>query len=386
MLALYGLPMVAVGFQLNWIQIYYLSFATEVLHVAPAAIGLVIGISKLWDGISDPLAGYWSDRTHTRFGRRRPWIAAAALPFALSSYALWSPPGSLGTTGLTAWFGLCVFVVHTSYTACVIPHLSLGAELTPDPHERTRVFGARELADNVGRGLRSGRAVVQDVWRNRPARILTFVLFIEQLGFAAVGSLLPFAAEYVLETPGYTSYYLAAFAAPGFLSIPIWVRLSGRLGKRRIWMTGLALKSVGFGAVFLAPAGAIGLAFVGIGTLGFAHGCTRVMPATLLADLVDRDELVSGERKEGAYFATWNLAAKTAMGVALLVNGIGLDLAGFAPGAVQPPAVISTIRALAAGVPCVLQLVAVLAFRRYRFDEVEHARVREALAARDAGS
>lgn len=432
-LALYGLPMVAVGFELSWIQIYYLSFASEVLLIAPAATGLVIGFSKLWDALSDPLAGYWSDRTRTRFGRRRPWIGAAALPFAAFSFALWSPPSGLGTPAATAWFAVCVLGVYTAYTACTIPHLSLGAELTPDSHERTRIFGAREIGDKlglfgalaaifwldravdprsaavgiaggtavfalaswllaaarlregdekVGSGPASARSALRDIWRNGPARILILVLFIEQLGFAAVGSLLPFASEYVLHTPGYTSYYLATFAVPAFLSIPFWVQLSGRLGKRRVWVMGLLIKSAGFAVVFLLPAGAATPAFGAIGVLGLAHGCSSMLPASLLADLVDRDELATGERKGGAYFAASNLAAKAAMGVALLVNGVGLDLAGFTPGAAQPPAVIWTIRALAAGLPCLLQLVAVLLLRGFRFGEVEHARIRAALARR----
>lgn len=425
--------MVAVGFHLNWVQIYYLSFATEVLLIAPAVIGGVIGLSKLWDGLSDPLAGYWSDRTRTRFGRRRPWIAAAALPFALSAFALWSPPSGLGGAGATVWFAVCVFMVYTASTAGVIPHLSLGAELTPETHERTRVFGAREIGDklglfgalaaifwldhassprsaaagiaagaavfafatwllaaarlperveHVGRGPRSARSTVRDVWRNQQARILIFVLFIEQLGFGAVGSLLPFASEYVLETPGYTSYYLAAFTVPAFLSIPIWVRVSGHLGKRRTWITGLALKSLAFAVIFGVPAGAVTVAVLAIALLGFSHGCASVLPASLMADLVDRDELATGERKEGAYFAAWNLAAKGAMGAALVAGGIGLDLAGFVPGAEQRPEVVWTIRALAAGVPCVLQAIAIVVFRGYHFDEAEHRRVRAGLARR----
>lgn len=425
--------MVAVGFQLSWIQIYYLSFASEVLLIAPAAIGLVIGLSKLWDALSDPLAGYWSDRTRTRFGRRRPWIGAAALPFAAFSFALWSPPSELGAPAATTWFAICVLGVYTAYTACTIPHLSLGAELTPDSHERTRIFGAREIGDklglfcalpaifwldraadpraaaagiaggtalfalgswllaaarlreggeNAGCGPGSARSAARDVWRNRQARILILVLFIEHLGFAAVGSLLPFASEYVLDTPGYTSYYLAAFAVPVFLSIPLWVRLSGRLGKRRVLVMGLLIKSAGFAVVLLLPAGAPTPAFVAIGVLGLAHGCSSLLPASLLADLVDGDELATGERKGGAYFAAANLAAKAAMGMALLVNGVGLDLAGFTPGVAQPAAVTWTIRALAAGLPCLLQLVAVLVFRGFSFGEVEHARVRAALARR----
>ena len=76
--------------------------------LAPALIGVFFGLSRVWDAFSDPIVGYWSDRTRSRLGRRRPWIALSALPLALLFVALWSPPSSLEGGGLATWMALAI--------------------------------------------------------------------------------------------------------------------------------------------------------------------------------------------------------------------------------------------------------------------------------------
>ncbi len=92
----YALPMLGVGYMFGVLTLYLLKFATDVLLVAPGTMGLILGISRIWDAFADPLAGYLSDATRTRFGRRRPWLTASALPLGLFFVAVWSPPSQLG--------------------------------------------------------------------------------------------------------------------------------------------------------------------------------------------------------------------------------------------------------------------------------------------------
>jgi GPH family glycoside/pentoside/hexuronide:cation symporter len=147
---IYALPAASLGFMGALVSIYLLKFSTDVLLIAPGLMGLLFGLSRLWDAVSDPLAGYWSDRTRSALGRRRPWLLAAALPLALLFAALWSPPAALGPTALTIWMGAAIVLYFTAQTAVGIPHMALGAELTNGYHERSRVFGARMLFEFVG--------------------------------------------------------------------------------------------------------------------------------------------------------------------------------------------------------------------------------------------
>ena len=139
----FSAPSAGLGFVFFLATLYLLKFSTDVLFLSPALMGALIGLSKLWDAVSDPLAGYLSDRTRSPMGRRRPWMFASAVPLALAFTWLWSPPEGLGAGGLAAWLGIGLFFFYTAQTAFAVPHLSLGAELSRDHHERTRVFGGR---------------------------------------------------------------------------------------------------------------------------------------------------------------------------------------------------------------------------------------------------
>ena len=80
---IYASPAPCVGFMFFLVSMYLMKFSTDVLLIAPGVMGLIFGLSRIWDGISDPLAGYFSDRTETRIGRRRPWMLASLVPIVL---------------------------------------------------------------------------------------------------------------------------------------------------------------------------------------------------------------------------------------------------------------------------------------------------------------
>ena len=132
------------------VNFYLLKFSTDVLLIAPAVVGTMLLLARFWDAITDPLAGWLSDRTHTRLGRRRPWLLGAALPFAASVVMLWSPPADLEETALIAWVGVAILLFYTAYTAVRIPHLAFAAELDRGYHERTRVFAVLQAVEGIG--------------------------------------------------------------------------------------------------------------------------------------------------------------------------------------------------------------------------------------------
>ena len=89
----YGLPAAGVGYLFLLFSLYLMKFATDVLLIAPGVMGVILGLSRVWDAVSDPFAGYLSDRTRLRAGRRRPWMFVAAPLIALSFVMAFSPPG-----------------------------------------------------------------------------------------------------------------------------------------------------------------------------------------------------------------------------------------------------------------------------------------------------
>jgi len=440
-LVAYCLPVAPIEAMFWLVILYQLKFATDVLGVSPAWIGLVFGAARIWDGVLDPVAGYASDRTRSQLGRRRPWILLSALPLGLAFAAAWSPPADAGPRETALFLAAAIFAFYTAHAAFGIPHASLGAELTTSHHDRTRVFGVRaafsgggmlagvaalavleraadprasasaiaiglgvltvgcslvsgarlrERSELQGRGGRNPWAVIRDITRNPHARRLLGVFFFTELGVGCLATALPFASEYVLETPRATSAYLACFLVPTLLSIPLWVRLSRRVGKPRAWLLSSALSTLGFGAIFaLGPGDGMAISVLAA-AIGLAHGAARLLPLSIQADVIDWDELRSGERKEGAYCAAWNLAAKAAGGLAIALCGALLALSGFeagaAPGAPPPASALLAIRVAVSLLPASCLALATWLLAGFTLGEAEHREIRARLdGAREAG-
>jgi len=124
---------------------FILFYYKQVLGLSGTLTGLAIAISIIWDGISDPLVGAWSDKLRSRFGRRHPLMLAAVIPLAIAFIMLFGPPDAiLSSQGrLFAWLLLSIILLRTALTVFMVPFLALGAEMSSDYHERTRLAGVR---------------------------------------------------------------------------------------------------------------------------------------------------------------------------------------------------------------------------------------------------
>jgi GPH family glycoside/pentoside/hexuronide:cation symporter len=120
-----------------FVLIYY----SQVLGLDPGLAGLAVGIGLVFDAITDPLIGYLSDGTRSRWGRRHPWLFGSILPLGASFYFLWNPPGFIeGNTLLFAWLVVCNVSMRTALTMFLVPAYAIVAELTSDYDERTRLL------------------------------------------------------------------------------------------------------------------------------------------------------------------------------------------------------------------------------------------------------
>jgi len=434
-IGLYGFPATAVQFAYMLIAVMYMNFATDVLLVAPATVGAIFLASKLWDAVSDPVVGFLSDRTELRFGRRRSWILASSVPVAGFAIMLWAPPAGLSGTQLAVWVGVAIFGFYTAYTAFYVPHLALGAELSFERIERNRVYGSRQIGSaiglllafalgapllerhetarvtavelgwltglaclvsiaiaalllpreptaSVGRGARNPVAALRDVWRNPHARILLFVFFIEWFGVGGTSVMAPYIVKYVIKLEGVLGLVLLAFVLPATLSIPVWVRLAGRFERHRLWMAGMALSCVGYASLLLLDEGRLWVMLCCSILCGTGSGCGNTLGQAIKADVIDYDEYMTGERKEGSYFAVWAFVQKLAVGLMIGLVGFLLSLAGYVENTDQPAVVRNAMIWLNGGIPSLCFVAGIFAFSRFRFGSAEHQRIREAIAAR----
>ena len=430
-LALYSIPMIGVNFSLVLLISYITKYSVDVLLIAPAAIGAIVGSGRIWDAITDPLAGYWSDRTHSRWGRRRPWLIASAFPLALFGVMAWNPPLALGGSALLLWMGVAIYGFNAAITIFLVPHQALGAELSEHYHLRTRIFARRQQAGVVGmmlalvggitllstaenpremalwvslaaaiacvvtivpcalrleergdyqaRGGRSGRGTLRDVLRNPHARRLYAMIFVEHMGAGTSMVLSPFLMAYVLGMPEMTGFIFVPYTLCQLLSIPLWTRLSERVGKKVTWLWGMGVGAVGYLLVFLVGEGDLWLMFLAVILTGASSAAGTVMGSSILADVVDYDEARTGERKEGAYYSIYNFLYKGSGGVMAMLAGASLQWVGFVPNTQQSPETLFVISAMMSFVPIVCILAGAAIFTRFHLDEREHAAIRRQL-------
>jgi len=426
-LVAYALPMAGFSAATMTLTLYLLKYSADVLLIAPGAMGAVFMIARLWDAITDPVAGQLSDRTSTRWGRRRPWMVAAALPILVTLMMVWAPPSSLDGWLLVAWMAVGLLLYETAATVFMVPYGALGMEITDNHHERTRLFGWRqgigavdfllslgflysirsaaeprevarllsavggllvgstilysvwrvpERKERTGRGGESLWGAMSDVWRNRHARLLFFVYAIESFAAGSIGVMVPFIMDDVLGRYDLQELLIGLYVVPQFLLIPLWLHLSKRVGKKTLWMWGMAAMVPGYGGIIWSAEGGPVLIMGLVIILASGIGIAAVVVPSIKADIIDYDELQTGERKEGVYTAAWNFIRKAGAGLAIGASGLLLQWAGYdAEAEVQSQAVRTTILVIAGGLPAIGYAIGMILFGRFSLNETEHAEV-----------
>jgi GPH family glycoside/pentoside/hexuronide:cation symporter len=437
----YGLPAFALALFGVPVFVHLPKFYADVAGAPLGALGTAILLTRIFDGVTDPIIGALSDRTRTRWGRRRPFLVIGALPLAVSVTALFSPPSG---PAAAPWFLACMTLAFLAWTIVQIPYQALGTELAGGHHGRTTLFAVRDglwmlgtlaaaAAPALVRAAREATGAPADdiavfrtlglayavllavlplwcawrvpepaapttllprltvdglagVWRgNRPYRLLLMAYAVASLGGALPGTLLFFYVEQVLQAPHATDALLGLYFVAGFAGLPVWTWASRRLGKLRAFLLATLL-SVGvfLGALWLGPGDL--LPFTAITALsGLGFGATLLLPASMLADTLDYETWRSGTRREGLLLGVWGVVMKASAAVGAGVALPLLGWAGYVSGAAsQSPEAVQAIRLLYCAVPCVCYAAALAIAARYPIDADEHARIVRELGARVA--
>lgn len=431
----YAAPLAPAYLLYMMVTVVFMNFATDVLLIAPGIIGTIFLGSKLWDAVSDPVIGYLSDKSRSRIGRRKVWMYASVLPLVATTIMLWSPPAHLTDGALVTWVAVSVVGFYTAFTLFYVPQMALGIELTPSPHERSRVFAGRQIAltlgmwgaflvatplildnpaarenaallatagalvlgltllittkmlprDHAPSGSESAAgpiAATRDVLQNPHARLLLFVYFIEIFGIGATSAMTPYILIYVTKASSYVGIVFFFYSVPAIASIPFWVWMGKRYERHKLWRFAMGLQAIGYGLIVFQAEGRVGLMIASSLINGFATACGQTLGYAIKGDVIDYDEHRSGQRKEGSYLAAWNLAMKFGTGLMIAISGWALQASGFVPNVEQTDTVIWTIKGMTGGVPFVCILIGMIAFSRFSLDSREAARIRSELEAR----
>ena len=328
----YVLPTVAAGTAVAPVTAILPSLYAKYTHVTLAALGTLFVVLRIVDAVSDPLVGYWSDRTRSvRFGRK-PWVIAGALVCSISVWFLFRIPPAAGIAYLATWSLLFYF----GYTVHEVPHMAWGSEITDDYEQRAKLFSFRSMADTTGGfiytllppilfylGIAHSTDYTPDVFRHLGfAVLLLFPLMIAIAArYAPAGDvpatshgdlrgllsstlrnppLLRFLAAYLVAGAGTgvfaalffpyfdsylhigdkVAYLLLTAMIAQFISQPFWAKVVSLIGKHRCWAYGwIANSLVLVPMVFIKPGpGAVWPVMISVAFYSFTNGVSTVAP------------------------------------------------------------------------------------------------------------
>ena len=436
----YGMPNFAGAAMVIPIAIHMNLFYSDTILVPLGFIALAIAAARALDAITDPLMGWISDHTNSRWGRRIPWMFIGAPLCAISFVALFSPPESLIGASAAPWFATTFMLYFLFHTVYVIPHYGLGPELTSDYKERSSLFAWMEGFTLLGTmcaaalpglvlipmlGERKAYLVfavifgsllallyfwqcyrikerreyyqqaknplvpgVRRVMRNRPFRILLASYVVGSISGAIPGLMTPYFVKYVLkpENPNeLIGLFLLIYFFFGFVTLPIWLRIVRRFGKKPVSIVSRAMGVCASLMLFTMGEGdvvATGLVLVWAGT---AFGPAIFLGPSIQADVIDYDELYTGRRREAQYGAMWAIMTKFTVIPSAAVPLAVLASLGYMPNVDQNETVRFTISAIYGLVPAAFGILSLLVFLLFPIKEKEHRAILEVIEAHKRG-
>lgn len=434
----YAGPMVALAI-VNMLLISYLpNFYAAEIGISIGAVGSIFMAARAFDAIIDPVIGNWSDRTRSRWGRRKPWIAAAAPAFMVMTWLFFQPPKGIGV----GYLAVVAMLFYVAYAAVIIPYMSWGAEIRRDYSGRTKINSVREGAGIVGTiiatilpvallpmfvdGDPSLRQILELLAAtiivilavavplalkvapqgafephpplglytalgllraNKPLMRILAAIFIVWLGGAFHNSTILFFVTDGLKLGRADFLWLVlAQYLMALCALPFWNRLAEKHGRHRALVLGAMGYFLAHQGFHLVPQGGFAGAIAVYIVAGFMTPVIWVMPPAIVADTVEYGMLKGGKDDAALYLALYAFVQKMALAI-----GVGLALGvagvmGFDPKAPPTATGIQGLRIVSLILPGLIAAIGCIGIWNYPIDAKKHAVIRKWLArGRKAG-
>ena len=435
----YGMGDMGLSISYFTVGFFFIYYLTDIVKLEPYLAGLAYFIGLAWDSVNDPFVGALSDRTLSRFGKKRVYLLFGALPFALSFILLWMVPLQ-GSQLLKFGFATLALLVYvTFYSMIAVPYMALVPVMTHDYDERTQLVGIRTILSTLGTILGGGAAMLVSSfdseliglrvmafafavwllitvfaaahstrgmeqadaaqakpaphgWRRyagllRDRNVLTLMIF-KFLGAIATGSLiaaLPYFSKYILGDEGRSTIGLGLYIAVAALFIPLWQRLTRRFDKRRLLfgaMLGLGLLLLAISQLITGDT--LPAFYIGCALLGTVMSAYTLIAYSFPPDLVDYYDFQQKERHESIIFGLWSTTHQLGVAFAGLLLGFFLQLFGYDGNlSIQTPQALTAVRWALGLVPGVFMLLAVIVLQRYTITRSAYREIRAALDERN---
>jgi len=394
---------------------YFAIFLTDVVGIRPAVAAIAILIGRTWDYINDPIIGYISDRTRTRWGRRRPFLLFGALPFALVFAMLWWRPPLEGDVALVVYYAAAYVLFDAAATFVYMPYFALTPELTPDYDERTALtstrmffsilgslvaftiplmivdgfqpdhasrvlvmglsfgiasalplllvfFGTRERPEFMQQSQPKLSQSLKAAVGNRPFMFGLGIYLFTWVAMTILETILLYFVKYGVERESQSDLIMASIFVVAIIFLPFWEWVSRRLNKRKAYIAGIAFWAVvQLVLVTLTPASPLALILFLCVLAGIGVSAAHILPWSMMPDAIEWGEMKTGERHEGMFYSLLTLIQKIASSIAIPLALLVLDATGYVANSnTQPASAVTGIRLVAGPIPAVLLCLGIL--------------------------
>jgi oligogalacturonide transporter len=385
----YGLGDLYGGGAFLLVSTFAMYYLVAVVGMSPILAGLIPGLGKIWDAVSDPLMGYISDRTKSRFGRRRVWFLVGILPIFASVTLIWMPVRASTDLGLFAYYFLAYVFFYTVSTMVLVPYGALSAEMASGFKDRNKLTGFRMFfsmlaalvagtvpqviinafpdprAGHMAMGLIFGALFAApwiivylgtwetedpaasvaghgekaegfignfaSIFRNGSFRVhIVMYIFAYATMDVLMGWLKFYLADY-LGRPGFLTIAMGSILVPQIAALPVYIAIANRKGHAFAYRIGLSIMLVAMAAMYLhTPDTPMAFLVLNCVLAGLGQSAAVLVPFQLLPFVVDVDELITGRKRAGTYAGAMTLIRKLVQGALVLpLLGVILSAIGY---------------------------------------------------------
>lgn len=437
----YGFGDLASQFVWTFVGSYLTIYYTDIVGLAPAIVSVIMMGARIWDAINDPMMGAIAERTRSKFGRFRPYIAFGCPFLAIFAVLTFTNPFGGGSAAGAIWAAVTYIIAGMLYTLVNIPYAALSGVMTEDANQRNKINTSRNIGMNLGmvivNALSAGLALrfsgegaevanghgymmtaliyaiisiplflivfatakekvqpmhstqafsfkdtVNNLVRNKYLMIITLIMLLQMTAFMGRIAVTSYYVIYCLGSFTMIALIMTIPSLGGIIGsffVPFFAK---RFGKRAVLMGSMLIQAVGLLVIYFAPFDNITMVLVGCWIFGLFN-VGFPMTLSMVADSVDYMELKTGIRTDGTAYATYGLATKVGNAIGGSIGVLLLAAFGYVANAEQTVEAMNGINIVVNLIPAILFILGAAACLLWDMSDKDADEIREKLKAKN---